>query len=45
MSVDLTVWAGVKLGAGFVLGASLVGLLVWVVIVILIAAGVSAMLR
>jgi len=39
--VDFSVWAGVKLGAGFVIGASLVTLLVWAIIAVFVAMGLT----
>jgi zinc-ribbon domain len=41
-AVDFSVWAGLKLGAGFVIGASLVILLFWVVVAIFVALGLTA---
>lgn len=43
--VDVSVWTAVKAGAGFILGASLMALLVWLVLLVLFAVGVSTALR
>jgi hypothetical protein len=45
MRVDFRIWAGVKLGAGFAIGATLVGLLVWILILLLVGVGISAFWR
>lgn len=45
MNVDVSMWTAVKAGAGFILGASLMGLLVWILLVVLIAVGVASALR
>jgi hypothetical protein len=42
VDVDFRVWTGVKLGAGFVIGATLVTLLIWMLIVAFVALGLSA---
>ena len=45
MSVDFSVWAGLKLGVGFTIGASLVGLFLSVVALVLLSMGVGGLHR
>ena len=40
--VDFSVLSGVKLGAGFVIGAAVVTLLGWAIVIILLAIGLGA---
>jgi hypothetical protein len=42
MAVDFSVWAGVKLGAGLVIGGSLVTLIVWAILSIAVGMGITA---
>jgi hypothetical protein len=39
--VDVTVWTGIKFGASFVVGSSLVGILIWVFLLLLISIGLA----
>src|SRR6476660_2712366 len=45
LSLDMSVWTGVKLGAGFVIGAALVTLVAWAIVIALLALGISGLSR
>jgi hypothetical protein len=42
-NMDLSVWTAVKLGAGFAIGAMLVILLVWAIVVVLLGLGIQGL--
>ena len=45
LSVDLSVWTGVKLGAGFAIGVALVTIISWMIVILLLGVGIRSLSR
>ena len=45
LSVDVSVWTGVKLGVGFAIGATLVGLIGWAIFIVVLGVGIQGLSR
>jgi hypothetical protein len=45
MAIDLSVWAGVKFGAGFAIGVALVTITVWLIVFVLLGIGIQSLSR
>ncbi len=44
-NVDFSLWTGVKLGAGFAVGVTLVSLIFWVMLIVLLGASLAGLGR